>query len=234
MKKNKLKDVNNRRNFLRQVTAGAAVAGMGILGSSVPGVASPLQEIVHDDDDDPESWLKQITGKHRMVFDVIKPHQIFPFAWPRVFLITNEMTGTPAKENSAVVVLRHDAVPYALESKLWEKYKLGELFKADDHLTKAPAIRNPFWEPKPGEFKVPGLGPVQIGINELQSSGVIFCVCEMALTVYSAVAADMMKKDAAEVKKEWVAGILPGINLVPSGVWAVGRAQEKGCGYCYV
>jgi intracellular sulfur oxidation DsrE/DsrF family protein len=38
--------------------------------------------------------------------------------------------------------------------------------------------------------------------------------------------------DAEEVKKEWIAGILPGIQVVPSGVWAVNRAQENGCSYC--
>jgi intracellular sulfur oxidation DsrE/DsrF family protein len=42
-----------------------------------------------------------------------------------------------------------------------------------------------------------------------------------------------MQKDAAEVKKEWIAGLLPGIQVMPSGVWAVGRAQEHGCTYCY-
>jgi intracellular sulfur oxidation DsrE/DsrF family protein len=42
-----------------------------------------------------------------------------------------------------------------------------------------------------------------------------------------------MKMDAAEVKKEWVAGLLPGIQVVPSGVWAIGRAQERGCGYIF-
>ncbi len=42
-----------------------------------------------------------------------------------------------------------------------------------------------------------------------------------------------MKMDAAEVKKEWIAGILPGIQLVPSGVLAVNRGQEHGCTYCF-
>ena len=37
----------------------------------------------------------------------------------------------------------------------------------------------------------------------------------------------------AEVKKDWVAGVLPGIQLVPSGVLAVNRAQEHGCTYCF-
>jgi hypothetical protein len=42
-----------------------------------------------------------------------------------------------------------------------------------------------------------------------------------------------MKMDVETVKKEWTAGILPNIQLVPSGVWALGRAQEKGCTYCF-
>ena len=27
--------------------------------------------------------------------------------------------------------------------------------------------------------------------------------------------------------------LLPGVQIVPSGVWAIGRAQENGCAYCY-
>ena len=42
-----------------------------------------------------------------------------------------------------------------------------------------------------------------------------------------------MNLDAAEVKAEWIAGVHPGIQVVPSGVWALGRAQELGCGYIY-
>jgi hypothetical protein len=55
----------------------------------------------------------------------------------------------------------------------------------------------------------------------------------MAMTVMSAAAAQGMKMDPAEVKKDWVAGVLPGIPLMPSGVWAVGRAQEHGCAYVF-
>jgi intracellular sulfur oxidation DsrE/DsrF family protein len=131
------------------------------------------------------------------------------------------------------VILRHNAIPYALGNQLWEKYKFGEMFKINDEATKAAAAQNPFWQPKPGTFKAPGLGEIKIGINELQASGVMFCACEAALTVYSAVAAQNTKQDAAAVKQEWLAGLLPGIQPVPSGVWAVGRAQEHGCSYCF-
>jgi hypothetical protein len=120
-----------------------------------------------------------------------------------------------------------------MEDRLWEKYKFGEMFKITDPKTNAPSVRNPFWKPMPGDFKIPGVGEVQIGINQLQDDGVMFCVCDMAMTVMSAAAAQGMKMDPAEVKKDWVAGVLPGIPLMPSGVWAVGRAQEHGCAYVF-
>jgi intracellular sulfur oxidation DsrE/DsrF family protein len=62
----------------------------------------------------------------------------------------------------------------------------------------------------------------------------MFAVCNAAMTVYSSVVADEMKLNAADVKKDWESGVLPGIQIVPSGVWAVGRAQEHGCSYIFV
>jgi len=226
-----LEHATPRRQFLGSIATGTAALGMATLAS--PFTVQAKEDNQTGDDSELDAWFQKIKGKHRMVFDVTKPHDVLPFAWPKVFLLTNEKTGTPEKECSVVVVLRHDAIPYAMENNLWEKYKFGEVFKIDDPATKAPAVRNPFWQPKPGDFKVPGIGNVAIGINELQDSGVMFCVCDMALTVYSAVVAGGMNKDAAEVKKEWLAGILPGIQLMPSGVWAVGRAQEHNCAYCF-
>jgi hypothetical protein len=221
---------SSRRDFLGKLATGAAALGAV---SFTPFKVEATPDFPDHDFTDAEEWFNKIKGKHRIVFDATRPHEIMPFAWPKVFLITNSATGTPGKDCSVVVVLRHDAVGYALQNELWEKYKLGELFKADDPLTKAPATRNPFWQPKEGDYKVPGLGNVAIGINELQNDGVMFCACNMAITVYSAVVADMMKTDADTVKKEWLAGVLPGIQVVPSGVWAVGRAQEHGCTYCF-
>jgi intracellular sulfur oxidation DsrE/DsrF family protein len=223
-------NAESRRNFLGKLAAGAAALGTV---SFSPFQAQAVPELPDHEFTDAEAWFNKIKGKHRIVFDATQPHELMPFAWPKVFLLTNAATGTPEKDCGVVVVLRHDAIPYALQSDLWAKYKMGELFKAHDPLTKEAATRNPFWKPKEGDFKIPGIGNVPIGINELQDSGVLFCVCSMAITVYSAVAADMMKLDAAEVKKEWLAGVLPNIQVVPSGVWALGRAQERGCNYCF-
>jgi intracellular sulfur oxidation DsrE/DsrF family protein len=53
----------------------------------------------------------------------------------------------------------------------------------------------------------------------------------MAMTVYSAVAAMQSNGKAEDIYKDWTANLLPGIQVVPSGVWALGRAQEKQCAY---
>jgi len=230
MAKHDLSRTTHRRGFIGSLATGAATLGMAALANPLQLNAQPN---FGGDVSDADEWFKKVKGKHRIVYDVTAPNGIMPFAWPKVFLLTNAATGTPETECSVVVILRHEAIPYALGNDLWAKYKLGEMFKINDEKAKTPAVSNPFWQ-RPTDT-VPGIGNVDIGIDVLQKSGVMFAACDMALTVYSAVAAGAMgnNADPAAVKKEWTAGVLPGIQVVPSGVWAVGRAQEHGCAYCF-
>ena len=238
MEKTRLDDTTNRRKFLGALGTGAAAMSIASIAPLQHLNASP---VTTGNDDDPDEWFKKIKGKHRIVFDATKPHEIMPFVWPRVFLVTNEATGTATKDNSVVVVLRHSAIGYAFEDSLWAKYKLGQLFKAYDPATANPAKddpgklseRNPFWKPAKGAYAIPGFGEVQIGINELQESGVMFCVCNAAMTVYSGILASTMSLKPEDVMKDFKAALLPGVQVVPSGVWALGRAQEHGCGYIF-
>jgi intracellular sulfur oxidation DsrE/DsrF family protein len=226
------KESTNRRQFLGKLATGAAAVGVASLTPTLQAIGSD-HDPVHSVSGDPEEMFKKITGKHRIVFDSTQPHEIYPFAWPRVFLLTNEVTGTKDKDCSVVVVLRHYSIGYAMEDRLWAKYEFGKLFRANDPETKLPATRNPFWKPKDGAYKVPGIGEILIGINELQANGVMFCVCQAAISVYSAVTAQSMNLKHEDVKNDFTSGLLPGIQPVPSGVWALGRAQEKGCGYIF-
>ena len=225
---NKAGNQNSRRKFIGTVAAAASLSGL-----MAPFAAFSGNKQASYNADELDGWFSKIKGKRRMVFDATQPHDILPFAWPKVFLMTNAATGSPEEECTAVVVLRHDAIPYAMESSLWEKYNFGEVFHAPDPKNGNPSKRNPFWKPAPGDFIVPGMGEVAIGIDQLQKSGVLFCVCDAALTVYSSALAEGMSLDAATVKAEWVKGLLPNIQVVPSGVWALGRAQEHGCGYIF-
>ena len=231
MNSNESKSSASRRNFLGTMAAGAA--------AGVTSIAAPITSFANENFnidgrfDDPEAMFKKINGKHRVVYDSTEPNGVFPFAWPYIFLATNEMTGTPNKDCNVVVVLRHFSIGYALSDAMWSKYKLGEMFKENDSKTNAPATRNPFWKPKPGDYSIPGVGEVKIGIDQLQQRGVMFCACNMAITVYSAAAAGKMNMKPEDVKKEWTDNVLPGIQIVPSGVWALGRAQEKQCAYIF-
>jgi hypothetical protein len=130
----------------------------------------------------------------------------------------------PGEGVSAVVILRHGGLPLALQDQVWAKYKLGEMFDMKDG--NAPATRNIY-------ATITGLPIPGLGIAELLKSGVLVGACDVALTVYSGMAAQKMGGDAAAIKKEWVAGLLPGVQVVPSGVLGVGRAQEFDCKYCF-
>jgi len=215
---------NSRRKFLGRVVAGTA-AGLSTL--SVPLVSKGAFQVA--DNGEADAWFKKAKGKHRIVYDATEPNSGYAIIWSWVFHVTNNSTGTPDNDMTAMVVLRHNAIPFAMEDRLWQKYKFGEMFKVTDNTTKAPAVRNPYYTPGDGDFPVPGID----GIKRLQERGAMFCVCDMALSVYSMFAAQAAGLDPAEVKKDWVSGLHKDIQIVPSGVWAVGRAQEHGFGYCF-
>src|SRR4026209_1146107 len=96
----------NRRNFLGTLATGAAAVGLTTIAPSLSAFAGEAH-FDHKVYGDPEEMFKKINGKHRAVFDVPGPNGLMPFAWPKIFLLTNAATGTPEKDNTAVVVLRH-------------------------------------------------------------------------------------------------------------------------------
>ena len=216
----------HRRDFLGSLMATGAIG----LSALTPFRLDAMQQMGQGETSGAEldQWLGRMRGKHRQVFD--SPHNLggMPFAWTRVFLMTNQTVGAAEEDVQAVIVLRHDAIPLAMDSALWKKYNFTKVFEVVDPEKKQPITSNVFWKPKEGSLPLPGMG-----IDELMKSGVLIGVCNMAITVYSQAVAEKMKMKAEDVKKEWIAGILPGIQLVPSGVLAVNRAQEQGCAYCF-
>jgi intracellular sulfur oxidation DsrE/DsrF family protein len=141
---------------------------------------------------------------------------------------TAETYGLTDKDLSPVLVLRHNAMVLAFGDSIWSKYKFGETYKITDPVSKEPAVRNPWANVKPGELMFDDMA-----LDKLLARGARIGVCNVALTGRSGRAADAMKLDKETVKKEWIAGLLPGVVVIPSGVLGVHRAQEKGCTYCY-
>jgi len=243
MKDNNENKSEHRRGFLRNIGAGADELGLASIASSftlpkrkTTSLSTPLVG-----KDPADAWFDKIKGTHRVVFDATRPHEIMPFVWPRIFLLTNGATGSPESDCGVVVVLRHEAIGYAFNDKTWAKYNMGDVFKAHEvgmtfqaaDKETATKTRNPFYMTKPGDFVAPGVGPVAIGIPELQASGVMFCVCSAAMTVYANALAMGMGVKGEDILNEWKANMIPGIQPVPSGVWALGRAQEHECRYIF-
>ena len=208
-----------RRGFLSRMAAAAATVG---LSTAVPSRLGA--ETTHEYSADPalDAWFGKIKGKHKMVFDVTQPNAGFGAIWPRVYLDT--MAATYPGDATAMVILRHHGLPLAMTDMLWNKYSLGEQFSIKDG--DAPAKRNPY-------ATITGLPISGLGIVELLKTGVLVGACDVALTVYSMAAAEKMKMAPDAVKKEWIAGLIPGVQIVPSGVLGVARAQELGCAYCF-
>jgi hypothetical protein len=193
----------------------AAAAALGVAGWS----GGRAEAATNDGPD----WPGKLKGRHRQVVDAIEVNEGFPLAFVYTFLITNPSQGAA----TGVIVVRHVSVTLALNSAMWEKYKIGESFKIIDPETKAPAVKNPYLHPKPGV-----LMSDDFAIDRLLAKGVIFGACNVALHALSSKLAGAAGVSTDDAIKEWTANVIPGIAVIPSGTWGVNRAQEAGCTYC--
>jgi hypothetical protein len=197
--------------------AGAAALGFAGLRPTPSGAQTAAPE------SDGPRWPGKLKGHHRQVVDAYNPNAGHPLEFAYTFVATSEPPGTA----TSVVVLRALAVPIALGSAMWEKYKIGESLKIIDPETKAPAVKNPFLHPKPGVMHVD-----DAAVDRLLAAGAVFGVCNVALHGMSKALASNAGVSADDAAKEWAANVVPGIMIIPSGVWGLNRAQEAGCTYC--
>lgn len=209
-----------RRGFLGRVAA--AAVGLGA-ASLIPMPAEAATGRSAAVDPKLEAWFGKLTGKHRTVFDAPEPNGGMPAIWPRVYLNSTDAT-YPGEPAVAMVILRHGAIAMAFQDALWAKYPIGEMFNVKPGGTAAKA--NPW-------ATITGLPITGLGIAELLKGGVLIGACDVALTLQSGAAAAKMGLDPAAVKQEWIAALFPGIQVVPSGVMAVARAQEFGANYIF-
>jgi hypothetical protein len=222
----KKQDLNSRRNFLNALVLGTAASGLSMLSNGL-NAALPLNAEV--DLNDAEKWMKNLKGKHRIVYDGSTPHDGFPFMWVYAFYSSNNAVGVEDRDIKAMCVIRHKATCFAFQDSVWEKFKFGEVFGVTDKYTGEASLRNLYYEPKENDFPLPNIP----GIKTMKERGALYCVCNLATQVFSGMIAARMGLKADDVYKEMIAGLIPGVQLVPSGVWALGRAQENGTGYIF-
>jgi hypothetical protein len=192
----------------------AAMSALGLFGLAA--TAARAQPAVSDGPD----WPGTLKGRHKQLFDIYTINAGFPLGFVNNFI-------TPNESATAVMIFRHQGLPYALNSMIWAKYKVGETFKITDPETKASAVKNPWFEPKPGV-----LGNPQAALDRLAARGTVMGVCGVALRGQSGRLASNAGVTAEEALKEFTANLIPGVTVLPSGTWGVNRAQEAGCTYC--
>ena len=175
------------------------------------------------------NWFKKIKGEHRVVYDGSQPHNTLPIVWNWAFLESNNSVGVKDSNITAMTVLRHSGIVFAFNSEIWKKFKIGELVSFNENKNGKPSLRNTVYEPQELDMPLPSIQ----GIKDLQKRGSLFCVCDLATKVYGSAVAKKMNLNPDEVYQEMVKGILPGVQLVPSGVWALGRAQNNNCAYIF-
>jgi hypothetical protein len=198
----------------------AGATALGLAGLLLP-ASSGAQESATAADG--PLWPGKLKGRHRQVLDAYEVNKGAPLAFAYTFLAPNASPGAA----TAVIVLRHGALPLALNHAMWEKYQIGEALKVTDPETKAPATKNPFLNPKPGVLPLDDMA-----IDRLLGSGALFGACNVAIRVLSSKLASNAGVSAEDAAKEWTVNIVPGITIIPSGTWGVNRAQEAGCTYC--
>jgi intracellular sulfur oxidation DsrE/DsrF family protein len=205
-------DATPRRGFFARM---AGAVALGVAGFA----AAPRDAQAAANASD---WPGALKGRNRQVVDAYEANAGFPLAYVHTFLLPNDPADT-----TGLLVLRHAAFPIALESAMWQKYKIGEALKIIDPETKAPAVKNPFFKPKSGVLIVDDMA-----LDRLLAKGVIVGACNVAMTVQSKMLSGNAGVTPEEAYKEWAANVIPGVTVIPSGTWGVNRAQQAGCTYC--
>lgn len=169
------------------------------------------------------AWMDDLKAKHRQVFDLGEVNLVAdarPLRFPRNYLDAfHDVFALDFPEVKTIVGISGTAFGINASDRLWEKYALGERSKIIDPATKQPAIRNVF------------LNEESLGVKALQARGTIFWQCNIALNNIAQQLATARQLAVADVRADLLAGLNPGVRLVPSHVMAMGMVQERGVTY---
>ena len=208
--------MTRRREFLARL--GVAAAGFSLDTDDLVELRAPTEGEWDN------SWITRVEGgKYRVVFNTSEISDGAVFSYVSAFFDGfRETHNTTDSDTRAVSMFRRLGTVMALNDAMWDRYGLGEERKVNDPATKAPARRNVFWN-RPGNEGG--------GIEQLQARGMICLVCNVSIGSMSMSFAKRVGGEVDAIRKELVANLVPGAILVPSGIYALIRAQNAGCAF---
>jgi len=220
--------LRERRSFLSRLAAAAAIGGT--VFRSQPAAAqstsaAPWRPARHAQDD----WLDQIPGSHRFIIDSTSPSGLgSALAFANNFFVANQQGyGLSNADAAVVIVLRHNSTGFAFTDAMWAKYgtPMGEAAGGfDDPKTKTKPTANLY---NSGSYLgvLPNNG---VTLDALAGRGVHFAVCQMATRRFAGAIAAAHKLDVEAIYKELTSNLVRNSHMVPAGIVAVNRAQERG------
>jgi len=212
--------LHGRRSFFSAV---ASLTGLAVarLSAGQQPVAQTAARRANEFD---MAWLDQVKGRHKQLYDLgslelsVDPR---PLRFTRNFLDTfRDVDHLEHPNINTAVGISGPAFPMNASDRLWAKYKLGERSKIIDPMTKQPAVRNIFYD-----------DGSDISVKAIQARGTLFWQCNVALGNVAQQLATAFQMPVAEVRADLIAGLNPGVRLMPSHVMALALAQEKGFTY---
>ncbi|HEV8599662.1 MAG TPA: hypothetical protein VGQ69_09910 [Gemmatimonadales bacterium] len=211
----------DRREFLGTLLAAGALPLVGKSGGTVASSRPP--------DFWDLSWTSRLAGPHRAAFDWFQPNASAGLwragTWKRQVV---EAFGVKPEEVSAVLVIRHSAIPMIMGDEFWLRHKLGKQRKIKDPMTNKVAERNPY-----RSFAKAAKPPAPEQDSSLEGflkNGGIVLACGFAFGFLVSLEAKLQEKKASEVRSEVLQQVIPGIIIQPSGFFALIEAQRNGCG----
>ncbi len=218
-----------RRLFLARLGAGTGVVGASVIGSSAAeaqGAAdAPWRPARHTQDD----WYDKIPGVHRFLFDSSTGESMgwaLQFA-SNYFAANQDAYGLKESDLAVIIVARHKATSFAYNDAIWAKYgkQLSEQAEFTDPKTKEPPKINVYG---------PAGETAQAGkMDALIKKGVQFAVCSMSTRGIAGRIAKANGLETDSVIKEITSNLIGNSHMVPAGILAVNRAQERGYSFIY-
>ena len=214
-----------RRSFLSRLGTGfaafGAALGAGTASARAQGSSSGgWQPLRHSEDE----WFDKIPGKHRTFLDAVSARGVgeaLHFA-SNIFTTSKSGYGLENNEIAIVVCLRHAATAFAFNDAIWGKY--GASMPATDPKTDAASTRNPYNSAESRRDET---------FDALIKLGVHFAVCDKSTQGLAGSLARKTGGKADAVYKEMLANTIGSSHMVPSGIVAVGHAQEHGYAYAF-
>jgi hypothetical protein len=216
-----------RRSFLSSLGASLALQPPRLPAQSpAPATWQPAR---HAEDD----WLDRIPGKHRLLFDTTTAEGFGgALLYSNNFLDTNKNAyGLEYSDIALVIVVRHNSTPFAYNDAIWSKY--GRVFAQrlnfNDPKTKQPPDVNLYNAPASASM----LTSLGITLDSVTKRGAQLAVCRVATRNFAGAIAAATRSPAEKINEELIANIVTNAHMVPAGIIAVSRAQERGYTFAY-